>query len=47
MSGCDALTVIRVLRHCTGIKFYEMVTPQERRALQAVTFRFSGAELDT
>jgi Protein of unknown function (DUF2971) len=43
----DALTVIRVLRHCTGIEFYEMVTPQERLALQAAPFRFSEEELDT
>ena len=43
----DALTVIRVLRHCTGIEFYQMSTIPERLALKAVPFRFSEEELDT
>lgn len=43
----DALTVIRLLRHCTGIEFYQMSTPQQRLALQALPFHFSDEELDT
>ncbi|MDD5057737.1 MAG: DUF2971 domain-containing protein [Sideroxydans sp.] len=42
----DALTVIRVLRYCTGIEFYQMSAVPEQLALTAVPFEFSEEELD-
>lgn len=42
----DSLTIIRALRHLTGIKYYEMAVIQGRLALQPQPFHFFEEELD-
>lgn len=42
----DALTIIRALRHLTGIKYYKMAVIQGRLALQPHPFHFSEEEFD-
>jgi len=42
----DELTIIRILRHLTGIKYYKMAVIQGRLALQQHPFHFPEEELD-